>query len=196
MNEKILDAPFEEIPKLRFEDYFEEGENILWIGHPKQNWPFTYGFGIAILITCAFIIINPLPFLLFGKWGHFIVIPTILVLHIILTIRKNKKKKKTIYAITEKRVFFQLVKNLKRKIHFIPFSQINNVIVIEHNLYQSFNQDYGVIYFSVKRPELVPFTTYNFEIHEKRHQPTFELIEKPEAIANLIRKGIKNVNKR
>jgi len=193
MNDKILDAPFEETPKFRFEDYLEEGENILWAGHPKLNLPFTYGFGIGVFFIAGAFLFNPALGFLFGKWGYFICIPGILILHIILTLRKNLKKENTIYAVTENRVFFQFKKNLKSKIHFIPFTQMNDVMVIENNLYGRFSKKkYGTIYLSVKNPASIPFTTYSFEVNERRHQPTIELIEKPEEIALLIRKGLKS----
>ena len=192
MKDKILDAPFEEVPKLHIEDYLEDGENILWTGHPKLNLPFTYGFGIGVFIISAAIFTNPGSMWVLGKWGYFAAIPFTLILHVILTIRKNEKKKKTIYAITEKRVFFQFTKNLKKEIHYIPFTQINDVMVTENILYQKFNSDYGVVFLMVKNPASIPFTTYDFEVGERRHQPTLELIEKPEEIADLIRSGIKN----
>lgn len=192
MNEKILDAPFAEVPKRHIEDYLEDGENILWTGRPKENLPFTYGFGIGVFIICAAIFTNPGSMWILGKWGYFIAIPLTLILHVILTVRKNEKKKNTIYAVTEKRVFFQFKKNLKKEIHYIPFSEIYNVMFNENVLYKRFNQNYGVIYFTVKNPAAIPFTTYDFEVGERRHQPTFELIENPEEVANIILNRIKN----
>lgn len=192
MNDKILDAPFEESLKFRFEDYLEEGENILWAKHPKLNLPFTYGFGIGVFFLCACILLNEGLQAIMGLRGHMICISVILIFHILFTIRKNLKKKSTIYAVTEKRVFFQFKRPLKNKIHFIPYTQINDVIVIENNMYKMFGKNYGTIYLSVKNPAAIPFTTYNFEVHERRHQPTIELVEQPEEIAKLIRKGILN----
>lgn len=191
MKHEILDAPFEEelIPR-SLETLLEENEDILWTGSPKQNYPFTGYAVLGMLLLCSyFIFYNPL-FLFFGIWAMIIPVALIVIGHILLTGYKNKRKAKTIYHITPKRILFQFFNPIKKEIHEIPFSEIRDVIIIQHSLYNRFRKHYGVIYLVVKNPSAIPFDTYNFEVRERRHQPTLELIEHPEAVANLIRKGI------
>lgn len=186
MKNEILDEPIRDT----FSDYLQQGETIVWEGQPRQNNPFTGGFGVGVFIFCFYFLLMHDAF----KPFTIPIIISILVGHIVFTVYKNKKKGKTKYAISQKSVFFQIRSLGKTEIHTIPFEDLNNVIVTENDFYLSFKKGIGVIHLGHKNPAQLNFTTYDFDITERRHQPTLELIEDVNKIAELIRQGIRNVN--
>jgi len=80
----------------------------------------------------------------------------------------------------------------QRIIYEILFSQLNNCIIEEKS------SGRGTIFLAFKNPSDIQFETYTVKDNdstERRHQPTLENIENPQAVVKLIREGIRNTKK-
>ena len=191
MKKEILDAPFRD----SFSDFLEKGEEIVWTYSPNDAPTFIgekgSNLGVAFL---AMGFAAPFIFALL-YWSFSIKIPIVLaLLAVLLFFRKKRMQrgaKRTQYVITQKRIFFQLPSFSKNKIQEIPFLDLKSMIVTTNG------NGLGTIFLVAKNPESVTFDTYALDGDEtkKRHQPTLELIENPEEVAQLIRQGIQNANK-
>jgi len=202
MEKQILDTPFQD----SFNDFLHKDETIQWekiidediqipiIFNDEGKWTFNYQ-----LLAWPLLVSSALS-LLFYFLNRPMESPFLLVMPFIFMIAGLPKAYRiygteihpTQYAITTKRILFRLSHLPKNKIHEITFTQINNCIVTisEGNI--------GTIFLSVKNPQLIPFDTYAFLYNkemERRHQPTLELVDDVNQVAELIRKGIENANK-
>jgi hypothetical protein len=83
------------------------------------------------------------------------------------------RMKNTRYAFSQKRVFFQLWRWGKKRIHTIDFNEIDKIT------YQEYQDKSGVIHFMPKTQ--FDFYTYDFGGGGKRFYPSFELV--PEVTA-------------
>ena len=194
MKTKILDTPIIE----NIQDLLTTGECIVWEGVPNPSktstileieskasfYRFDYGHGHPIFITVLFLLLG-----LFFTYHYeflfgFSFLLTGLATLILPEIFKNKRKQNTKYFITSKRIIFELWWYGKKSFHQIEFSNLQNIIISERE-----NKN-GVIYFVVKNPKTIDFTTYCFSKGERRHQPTFETIENVNEVAQLIREHV------
>jgi hypothetical protein len=186
MKDEILDDIFED----NIYRSLEKHEKVIWDGKPQFS-SSTWGRSITSLIL-RFSVVGLILFWLFGG------ITFLFLLFLILIFQKDLikyiSKYKNRYLITDQRIIFQLwdikevlTLNWKRDYlhnYSIPFSEINNIIIVEENKTE------GVIFLAVKNPTAISFETYNLNNGEKRHQPTLEMIENVEEVGNYIRQGI------
>ncbi len=196
MKKLILDTPFRD----SFSDFLEKGETIAWEDSaidpkyaitPIKKSRFQFNRNEIIIFILAAILLG--GYIIFhdqlAKSGTtFLVIAAILLLNVFY--KKHHKNDVAEFAISTKRILIKSNHSKKRIIYEIPFSQLNNCIVVEKE------SGRGTIFLALKNPEETQFETFtikdNGEI-EKRHQPTLENIEDPQAVAKLIREGIRKV---
>jgi len=118
------------------------------------------------------------------------------------------------YAITQKQILFRLKEKWWHKnpvFHSIPLSDIRDIIIImEYDIDRmreeteaadmEFNEHYyidkgldkiGSIILVPHHPHLIPFETRDLNNNNKRHQPSMELLENVEEVAEMIREGIR-----
>ena len=170
-------------------EVYLQNETIKWKGEPKPKFSITFLelgghydamsgptsiFGLVLGMT----IVASMVFYNQSNW--LAVILTILIGISILIIPeylKNQRKKNTKYALTENKVFFQLWRWGKISIHSIDIKEIQKVFFQEEN-------KLGFVYFIPKSK--VDFCTYDFVAGEKRHYPTFEMIEDIDELKSLI----------
>ena len=204
MKREILDEPIRQL----VDDFLEKEESVLWEGTPSID--SLDGSFFFILFIAAF----PGLFLLLwyltmteNQLNSFYQIAgsVIIFFSILLSYNYSKQLKRirTHYFITQKQILFQL----KKEIHSIPFTEINNILIIDFDPIgdPDYEDDsiylnkpdkdplFGTIFLAVKNPKLIPFQTYDFRTREKRAQPTLELIKTKKA-GELIHQGIKNAN--
>jgi len=177
-----------------FSDYLEKGETIVWQASadkkeysiaptkPEREKVTVKNFSLDILFLIFFFV--SFYFIENLSNGEFYLLAFSLMFLFILIERIRSKPIK--YAITTHRVLFKSIISRKVRMYEIPLSEINQCIIVENN-----NQK-GTIFLAIKNPDTIDFDT--LRNGEKRHQPTLENIENPEAVAELIREGIKNVN--
>lgn len=191
MKNQILDDPIRD----SFADFLEKGETILWRGNPQLNNSI---FDIIVndILKHLFGVILILFFLtiyfmeLLGMFGGFVIFSIFLIIQHFWVVFKNKKKKQTLYAISQKRIFFSFTEQKETIIHTIEFQELNNFIINQDKI----NNKSRTFFLSAKNPKSILFTTYNFKNNDRRHQPTLELIEDHQAVSKLLEEGIKNVN--
>ena len=197
MKKPILDTPFRD----SFSDFLEKGETIVWedsaidpkyaITPIKKNFFQLTRHNIIITILTAVALGIYIFFYdqLVASGASLLVIAFILLLSAFN--KKHHKNDVAEFAISTKRILIKSNHSKNRLIYEIPFSQLNNCLVEEKK------SGRGTIFLALKNPEEIQFETFtirdNGEI-EKRHQPTLENIEDPQAVAKLIREGIKNAN--
>lgn len=197
MNNQILDTPFRD----SFSDFLEKGETIVWEGSPTDPEyaivPVKKGLidfnrnQIIMWILATIFIMTYIFFYdeLIATGASFLIIGLVLLLGALN--KKHHKRDFAEYAISTKRVLFKS-NHAKQKMYFdLPFDQLTNCIVVEKE------PGRGTIFLALKNPTAIAFETFtvkdNGEV-EKRHQPTLENIENPQAIAKLIREGIQRTN--
>lgn len=192
MKNQILD----ELSRDSFADYLEKGESILWRGTPQLNNSIfdiitndiqKHFFGVIIILT--FLTFYFMEF--FGIFGGFVIFSLFLIFQHSWVVFKNKKKKQTLYAISQKRIFFSFTERKETSFHTIEFQELNNFIINQNRI----NNKSKTFFLAVKNPKSISFTTYNFKDNDRRHQPTLELIEDHNTVAKLLREGIENGNK-
>ena len=196
MKKEILDTPFQD----SFSDFLEKGERIVWRnevpilprflyrinedGNEKIDFFEVMKWGGTVVFVLYHIINESVPY----KW---IVLFCLVVIIVTIISQRTERHQTEIlpeYMITQKRVLFRLLEAPGKEIYEIPFSQIRNCIVVKNEWSEK-----GVIFFAVKNPETISFDTYGGD--GIRSQPTFEDIENPDEVAQLIRQGIQNANK-
>ena len=196
MKDQILD----EIIVDDFHRFLTKGEKVIWEGNPQKTgllnlsrndssmyaWigKMMGGFALWLFFWIFFFEI-----LLESGGGRIVFKIFIVIAHLVTFIPiiwRIIRRKKTKYIISDKRVLFQLWKYGRTKYFSIDFDDMKNVVVVREN------QKDGVIYIGVKNPRGIIFDTYNFNGGERRHQPTLEMIENVEEVANYIRMGIRN----
>jgi len=206
MKNEILD----DIIHNELQTLLKRGERIIWEGQPsnKINWKF-HSFGN----TWEIVINNFISYfwtILFGVFFLSIFISIFLdssietkfifggafLVALLSIYYRGYQRRRTKYIISNDRILFQvwkkeeaLFENWKfghREYHSIPFSEINNIAIVEES------PDKGVIFLAVKNPNKIPFDTFNFNNGERRHQPTLELIEDVKEVGEYIKMGIKN----
>lgn len=89
-------------------------------------------------------------------------------LMVIPEVMMNESRKRTKYAFTKDRVFFQLWRWGKKSIHFIDLADLAQIS------YQEYEDKGGMIHFLSKEP--LGFYTYDFIEGSRRFHPTFEMI--------------------
>ena len=217
MKKLILDTPFRD----SFPDFLEKGETIVWEGKPSlksdsafSSDPEDYNNYDRHAMVAVFII--GLIFLLTAEdtpyvaWFSFIVLT---FLAVILPAWMRKIKKNYSYAITQKQIIFQFKKNWfgKNNFHTILLSEIKDVIVVMKYDIEKMEERYaetyeavpvfyqtkaakkiGTIFLVPRHPQMINFETTNLSNNDKRHQPTLELLEDANAVAKIIREGIRN----
>ncbi|MFK7775514.1 MAG: hypothetical protein AB8F94_25455 [Saprospiraceae bacterium] len=201
MKNQILDEPI----KQEIVDLLEKEETILWKGTPNLDSLKSSFFLVFLFFSfpIGFILLYSYAIGFFEQLINILYLPIIgliILLVIILSINYSKqlKRKRTQYFITQKQILFQFKKLGKKEIHSIPFSEIDNIQVVDFDPYADFEdmekEDLiGTIFLSVKNPKLIPFQTFDFRTREKRAQPTLELINTKKA-TQLIRQGIQQNN--
>ena len=199
MKTKILDTPI--IEDIR--DLMTTGESIVWEGAPNPDasisileieskesmYRYETGgdhpilFVVLFIVTGIFLIYHGTflsGFTLLSVGLGSIVLPEVL---------KRKRKENTKYYITSKRIIFELWWYGRKSIHQIEFSNLRNLIISKGN------KNKGTIYLVVRNSKAIDFTTYCFSKGERRHQPTLEMVNNVDKIAQLIRENIsKNMN--
>ena len=216
MKREILDAPFHH----SFSDFLKKGETIIWEGQPSRVTHMGYKdddeYSQANKLISFFVIwllalmldaenVSRVILLLFG----------VTTLAFIISRRKRKDKNNFEYAISQRQVLFKMKENWKGQdvVYSIPFAAIRNIIIVmafdvekweeeyspEYNEYpEQYIQDgiekIGTIFIVAHEPQSIKFDTLDLMNNEKRHQPTLELLEDVEAVAKIIRAGIKNAN--
>lgn len=182
MKNQILDEPIRD----SFSDFLEKGERIVWSASPRIYDPINDNLVSIRAVGLIYLWFAVSFSLELGiGWGTLVCL-VIFLLMAFHTIWKNRKRSEILYAVSQKRIIFQLPYDDKKKIHQIELKDILNVVVNERTI----DKDHGTIYIAAKNPNLIPFDTYNLGSGEKRHQPTFEMIRKPQEVAKLIREGI------
>ena len=209
MKEPILDTPFRDSAF----DFLEKGETIIWRGQPtfmdnryldsdkQSSW-----YALFLVVTTFILFIKQISIILIV--AYFVLMCSIKV----ATFWIPKNKRNINYAITQKQIIFQFKKNWfgKNNFHVIPLSEIKDIIVVmkydldkmekKHaKIYEAIPQFYqtevakkiGTIFLVPKYPQLVNFETIDLSSKEKRHQPTLELIEDANAVAEIIREKIR-----
>lgn len=191
MKKLILDTPFRD----SFSDFLDKGETILWQENPRLNISyFNHILKEPIeQLLIAIVIVLFLTFYLMefiGPLGGIIIFLTYVIIEHFWVNFRNIKNKKTLYAITQKRIFFSFKTLNKATIHSINFIDIKN-FQINHDKY---DKKSNTVFLSLKNPTSISFTTYNLKNGEGRHQPTLELIKDAKTVSNLLLNGIKNAN--
>ena len=191
MKNQILDEPIRD----SFSDYLDKGETILWSENPRLNISYFNHIlkepveqliiAIAIVLFLTFYLLEFL-----GPLGGILIFLTYLIIEHFWVGFRNIKNKTTLYAITQKRIFFSFNPLTKATIHSINFMDIKNFQINQNN----FDKKSNTVFLSLKNPTSITFTTYNLKNGEGRHQPTLELIEDAKTVAELIHQGIKNTN--
>lgn len=206
MNHEILD----EIIHDELRGLLKRGERVIWEGQPsnKINWKIhSFGTTLEIVINNViswFLVILFggifLNILIFIFWDSSIETKFVLVVSFFVFLLsmyyRGHQKRRTKYIISNERILFQLWKKEEvlfenwilghREYHSIPFSEINNIVIVEET------PNKGVIFLAVKNPNEIPFDTLNFSNGERRHQPTLELVEEVKTVGEYIKMGIQN----
>jgi hypothetical protein len=217
MKNEILDTPFRD----SFADYLIKGETIVWEGQPSSINNFgnddeaSDDYDNHRLFTMFIIGIGIFTYLTKIPWLVFILFLTLFFLTIIVPKWNRQNRRNFSYAITEKQILFQMKERWRRNyvVHSIPFSEIKEILIVMtfdvekrkkeyENIYEDAPTIYtkegiekiGTIFIVPHQPELISFETSDLINHEKRHQPTLELLEEVNAVAEIIRKKIKNAN--
>lgn len=183
LDENIVDALHKELNK---------GEKVIWEGHPQRSVDFSISRGDALisswLTRLLLTFLLGYTFYLMFLFTFGIPFLPFVFLFIIIAfapeVYRIVQRKKTKYIISNQRVIFNLWTQGVTKIHSIPFSEINGVVVNRET------EKDGVIHLAVKVPHRIKFDTYNLSTGDKRHQPTLEMIENVEEVASYIRNGI------
>ncbi|MFK8009004.1 MAG: hypothetical protein AB8H03_21760 [Saprospiraceae bacterium] len=198
MNREILDIPFRD----SFSDFLDKGETIVWkdsaielkyvIGPIRSHsLQFSRNEQIIIFITTM------LPFVYFffyeelGKSNMVLTPLVIFSIFIYFFSGKYNISDAVEFAISTKRILIKSNHSKQRIIYEIPFSQLSNCTVEEKK------SGRGTILLALKNPNEIQFETFTIKDKgeiEKRYQPTLENIEDPQAVAKLIREGIKKSN--
>jgi hypothetical protein len=159
----------------------EENETIIWKGCPKPEFRITLlelgtYFDVA---TGATSILTILVFgMLFGVYkfytaGNLVGIALTLIVGLSITLApdllKNKRKRNTKYAFSNRRVYFQLWRWGKTSFHSIELSDVAKIT------YQEYKDKSGVIHFLPKKP--FDFYTYDFLTGGRRFYPSFEMVK-------------------
>lgn len=123
MKNEILDTPFHE----QISDALTKGETILWSEKPKRkNW-FSLFDIVVIIFSISLLVFNqsfsPVSDFAFLVGGGF------LLLLLSSKARDFSEVKNTFYAITQKRIFFQIVENKEVKIFSIPLFEIEKLSI-------------------------------------------------------------------
>jgi hypothetical protein len=204
MKNEILD----EIIHDELRGLLKRGERVIWEGQPsnKINWKIhSFGTTLEIVINNViswFLVILFggifLNILIFIFWDSSIETKFVLVVSFFVFLLsmyyRDHQKRRTKYIISNERILFQLWKKEEvlfenwilghREYHSIPFSEINNIVIVEET------PNKGVIFLAVKNPNEIPFDTLNFSSGERRHQPTLELVEEVKTVGEYIKMGI------
>lgn len=159
---------------------WSDDKDLLWEGHPKPEFRITLlelGTYFDVLTGAtsvfAFIVFG----MLFGVYKFYTannllgIVMTLLVgLLIILSpdLLKNKRKRNTRYAFSNRKVYFQLWRWGKITFHSIDLSEVARIS------YQEYKDKSGVIHFIPKRS--FDFYTYDFLKGSRRFYPTFEMV--------------------
>jgi len=190
MKNQILDEPIHN----SFSDLLEKGETIIWEESPKLNLsyfnqilkkPSRHLF--EIILAILFLTVYLITFI--GPMGGTIFFFSLVIIQHFWVNYKNSTKKKTRYAISQKRIFFYFESQTKT-IHSIDFTELRNFQIIQNK----YDLKTNTFFLIVKDPTTITFSTYNFKNNELRHQPTLELIENHKSVAQLIRQGIQQNN--
>jgi hypothetical protein len=217
MKNEILDTPFRD----SFADYLIKGETIVWEGQPSSINNFgnddeaSDDYDNHRLFTMFIIGIGIFTYLTKIPWLVFILFLTLFFLTIIVPKWNRQNRRNFSYAITEKQILFQMKERWRRNyvVHSIPFSEIKEILIVMtfdvekrkkeyENIYEDaptiYNKEgiekIGTIFIVPHQPELISFETSDLINHEKRHQPTLELLEEVNAVAEISRKKNKNAN--
>ena len=170
----------------RIQNQLTKDEVIIWQGEPKPKFSFTllelgghydamtgltsiFGFVLAGIIFFGY------RFYTTEKW--LLLILTLIIGGLILIIPdviKHKRKQNTKYVVTNRRVFFRLWNFGKVTIHSI---ELQHIAKITMELYKDKS---GILHFLPEKP--FGFYTKDFISGEKRHYPTFEMIENVQGV--------------
>jgi len=192
MKNQILDE-FTDSPLHR---RLEKGEKIIWEGAPLKASSFSLTQMDNNLISYVAVLGSlalTFGYILLFSIGEGISTVRLIIyfsIYVVIVVQflpsQNQALKKTQYLVSNHRILFQLWIENSEQIEEIQFTEIRDVIV-------SFDTDHeGTIYLAVKNPNSIPFDTQNLQTGEKRHQPTLEMIENVDQVAQLIRLQIKN----
>lgn len=144
MKNEILDTPFYE----QISDALNKGETILWSEKPKRkNWFSFFDivvtiFSVSLLVSHqSFSPVSNFPFLVGGGF---------LLLLLSSKAREFSEVKNTFYAISQRRVFFQIKDKQEKKIFSIPLTEIekltingNSIFITTKNLASPFSEKYN-----------------------------------------------------
>lgn len=197
MKNEILDEIIEDAAY----QLLEKDEKIIWEGNPifQPNYNFIsvkytdlnddklkvfillFGSGILAFfywIGVIWLFVNALqPAVVF-----FLIAAILVFISPRLLIRI--KRKHTRYIITDQQIIFQLWVFPKIQYHNIPFSEIKDFIISDDD------QKHGLIFLIMKDQQKIRFETFDLINGEKRHQPTLEMLEDVNEVAQYIKKGI------
>lgn len=166
---------------MEIQQYLSKNEKIIWQGKPKPKFSFTLlelgghydamtgmtsvlGLVLGGMVCGCFVFYNS------ENWIAFVLTLLIGFATILIPdLLKNKRKKNTAYFVTNKRVYFQLWRWGKISIHSIDFQDIARIVVEEYQ------DKSGILHFLPKKP--FGFSTHDFVSGEKRHYPTFEMVQ-------------------
>jgi hypothetical protein len=168
----------------------EEGEEVIWKGAPKSYFSFypieVFRRDVANSWTTLFFILLVAGIILSynyytgSKWLHFQIVAFLtLFIALVPDIIKNYRKRQTAYAVTNKRVFFQLWSWGWSKLHVLPLQDIKLI------RYEEYKEKEGTIYFILH--EQPKFKTRDFFSGARRHFPTFELVPKVHELTNKLK---------
>ena len=197
MKNLILDTPFRD----SFPDFLEKGETIVWEDSaidpkyavtPTSKKRFEFNRNKIIITILAAILLGIYIIYheeLASSGTSLLIIAALLLLNVLN--KKHYGNDVAEFALSTKRVLIKSNHSKSRVIYQVPFSQLRNCIVEEKE------SGRGTLFLVLKNPSEVQFETFTIKDNgdiEKRHQPTLENIEDPQAVAKLIRQGIKNAN--
>jgi len=179
MEHEILDTPFND----SFNDFLEKGETIIWTGKPQGSYSLDR-FEITILVF--------LLFLLFFSWTSskdtFIFIIAIIVFFSWLIFTSKRKdiheEQNTVYALTQKRIFYEFKNKNTSKVFFIPIKNIKAVRVTQN-----------IIYIDTKRSEVIPFDVFEFHEPTRRRKHQLRDIDQIKLVAQLIQNEMIKIKK-
>lgn len=114
----------------KLNDYLIEGEKILWTGSPdfvaldKTNKPFIIGKAVAMIVAMAIFLIYYLSQTAAGaaelKFSVFVIVAALAALVVLPEILDANKLKKTIYAVTDRR----LISIVSGSVESVEYSKI------------------------------------------------------------------------
>jgi len=167
-----------------FNDHLEEDESIVWSGKPNPGVVISAleRTGTSLLYVLIFFF-----WIILGSTTTSLAVIAISILVSVCLLARPQlmfyiNKRKTSYALTNKRLFFKLWSWKGTKIHWLKLDDIEQIPCKElkdkkatlHFIVNNSSEFYG------KRQNKPSFITRNIESRKVRKNPTFELV--PEAL--------------